>query len=219
MHAYPLFLDIRDRRCLVVGGGGVGARKAKGLLASGARVKVVGPRIAPALEALLPNERLRLERRAYRSEDMAGAFLVFSATDDAALNRRIQRDAAAHQVLCNVADQPELCDFILPAVVRRGDLALAITTAGKSPALAKRLRRQLEDQFGPEYERLTRLLGAIRGRLLAAGHDPEGHRKAFTALLDGDLLGLVRSDRTEEINALLERILGPGFNLERLKVD
>jgi precorrin-2 dehydrogenase/sirohydrochlorin ferrochelatase len=104
-------------------------------------------------------------------------------------------------------------------VVRRGDLALAIATAGKSPALAKRLRGLLEAQFGPEYERLTRLLGAIRSRLLAEGHDPEGHRKAFNALLDGDLLGLVRRDRGAEIDALLKKILGTGYQFERLMAD
>jgi precorrin-2 dehydrogenase/sirohydrochlorin ferrochelatase len=219
MHPYPIFLDLEDRHCLVVGGGGVGTRKAQGLLACGARVTVVSPRMDPALEALLPHERLCLERRAYRPEDMAGVFLAFSATDDSALNRRIQRDAADRKTLCNVADRPELCDFILPAVVRRGALLLAITTSGKSPALAKRLRRQLEAQFGPEYENLIRLLGALRNRLLAQGHDPAGHRKAFNTLLEGDLLGLVRRESTAEIDALLAKTLGPGYRFERLMAD
>lgn len=219
MHLYPLSINIEGRHCLVVGGGGVGARKAQGLLASGARVTVVSPRMDPALEALLPHERLHLERRAYRPEDMAGVFLAFSATDNTGLNRRIKRDAADQKTLCNVADQPELCDFILPAVVRRGDLLLAITTSGKSPALAKRLRRQLEAQFGSEYESLTRLLGAIRNRLLAQGHDPAGHRKAFNTLLEDDLLGLVRRGNSEEINSLLAKTLGPGYQFERLMAE
>jgi precorrin-2 dehydrogenase / sirohydrochlorin ferrochelatase len=216
MRYYPLFLNLNNRTCLVVGGGKVGARKARGLLSAGARVVVVSPQMDASLEVLRPHERLRLERRAYRPQDMEGVFLVFAATDDKAQNRRIQKDAGGRQTLCNIADRPELCDFILPAVVRQGDLALAITTAGKSPALAKRLRRQFADQLGPEYARLTELLGAIRRRLLSEGHDPEGHQQVFNTLLDGDLLGLLRTDRKDEIDALLAATLGPGYRLENL---
>jgi precorrin-2 dehydrogenase/sirohydrochlorin ferrochelatase len=147
---------------------------------------------------------------------MEGIFLAFAATDDAALNRRIQKDALACRALCNIADQPDLCDFILPAVVQQGDLALAITTAGQSPALAKRLRRELTDQFGPEYARLTELMGAIRQRLLSEGHDPKGHRKIFNALLDSDLLGMLRADRKDAIDTLLVETLGPGYHLGNL---
>jgi len=213
---YPLFLDINERACLVVGGGRVGARKAKGLLTAGARVTVVSPVMHAALEALLPDERLSLMRRTYRPSDMEGVFLVIGATDDAELNGRIKKDAQKANALCNVADSPQLCDFILPAVVNQGDLTLAITTAGKSPALAKRLRRQLQGQFGPEYAVLTALLGAVRHRLLADGHDPEGHRRIFNALLDGDLLGMLRAGHTAGINALLKEILGSGYDLEGL---
>jgi precorrin-2 dehydrogenase/sirohydrochlorin ferrochelatase len=216
---YPLFLDINERACLVVGGGNVGARKAKGLLAAGARVVVVSPVMDAALEALLPDERLSLKKRAYRPSDMAGVFLVIGATDQAELNRRIKRDAQAAKALCNVADQPQLCDFILPAVVNQGDLALAITTGGRSPALAKRLRRELQGQFGPEYAELTALLGAIRTRLLATGHDPEGHRRVLNALLDEDILGLLRAGHIADINALLKKILGPGYDYKSLSAN
>jgi precorrin-2 dehydrogenase/sirohydrochlorin ferrochelatase len=172
-----------------------------------------------ALEALLPDERLSLKKRAYRPSDMAGVFLVIGATDQAELNRRIKRDAQAAKALCNVADQPQLCDFILPAVVNQGDLALAITTGGRSPALAKRLRRELQGQFGPEYAELTALLGAIRTRLLAAGHDPEGHRRVLNALLDEDILGLLRAGHIADINALLKKILGPGYDYKSLSAN
>ena len=217
MHYYPIFLDIAERACLVVGGGKVGARKAKRLLEAGARVTVVSPEMDAALVALLPHERLSLKRRTYRPEDMADIFLVIGATDDAGLNRQIKGDAQAAKSLCNVADRPELCDFILPAVVNQGDLAVAITTAGNSPALAKRLRRQLQSQFGPEYARLTAMLGAVRRRLLAEDHDPEGHRRAFNALLDGDLLEMLRADDTAAIDALLKKTLGPGYGIEVLE--
>jgi precorrin-2 dehydrogenase / sirohydrochlorin ferrochelatase len=216
MPYYPLCLNLEERSCLVVGGGKVGARKTKGLLSAGARVIVVSPQMDASLEALRPHERLHLERRAYRPEDMQGVFLAFAATDDAALNRRIQKDAVDCRALCNIADQPELCDFILPAVVRQGDLTLAITTAGKSPALARRLRRELTDKLGPEYARLTELMGAIRHRLLSKGHDPEGHQRIFNTLLDSDLLAFLRAGRRGDINALLTATLGPDFCLENL---
>lgn len=219
MRYYPLFLNLEGRACLVVGGGKVGARKARGLLDSGAIVTVVSPQMDPALETLGSHERLILEKRAYRPEDMAGSCLVFAATDEAVLNRRIQADAVQRRVLCNVADRPDLCDFILPAVVNQGDLSLAITTAGRSPALAKRLRRQLATQFGPEYARLTALLGAIRGRLLAEGHDPEGHRRVFNALLDDDLLGLLQRDDAAAVDEVLAKNLGPGYTLADLASD
>lgn len=216
---YPLFLDISERACLVVGGGKVGARKARALLAAGARVVVVSPVMDGDLEALLPDERLSLKKRTYRSSDMVDVFLVIGATDQTELNQQIKRDAQAAKALCNVADQPQLCDFILPAVVNQGDLAVAITTAGKSPALAKRLRRQLEEQFGPEYAKLIALLGAIRTRLLAEGHDPDGHRRVFSALLDEDLLEMLRADETAGINALLKKNLGPGYEMKRLMAE
>jgi precorrin-2 dehydrogenase/sirohydrochlorin ferrochelatase len=197
----------------------VGARKAQGLLSAGATVVVVSPQMDAVLEALAPHERLRLKRRDYRPTDMEGVFLAFAATDDGDLNRRIQKDAIGCRVLCNIADRPELCDFILPAVVQQGDLTVAITTMGKSPALAKRLQRQLADQLGPEYARLAELLGAIRRRLLSKAHDPEGHRRVFHALLDSNLLALLRADRREEIDALLAATLGPGYRLENLMAD
>lgn len=216
MRYYPLCIDLKERTCLVVGGGKVGARKAQGLLSAGATVVVVSPQMDAVLEALGPHERLRLKRRDYRPTDMEGVFLAFAATDDGDLNRRIQRDAIGCRVLCNIADRPELCDFILPAVVQQGDLTVAITTMGKSPALAKRLRRQLADQLGPEYARLTELLGAIRRHLLSKDHDPEGHHRVLHALLDSNLLALLRADRREEIDALLAATLGPGYRLANL---
>ncbi|MDJ0782972.1 MAG: bifunctional precorrin-2 dehydrogenase/sirohydrochlorin ferrochelatase [Desulfosarcinaceae bacterium] len=219
MRYYPLCIDLDGRTCLVVGGGRVGARKVKRLLASGARVTVISPKMTADLEALGSHERLTLEKRPYSALDMKDAFLVFAATNDGALNRRIRQEAARQRILCNIADQPELCDFILPAVVNQGDLTLAITTAGSSPALAKRLRRQLASQFGPEYARLTALLGAIRRRLLAEGHDPDGHRQRFNALLDGGLLELLKENRTAEVDALLAAVLGPDYDLEGLLAE
>jgi precorrin-2 dehydrogenase/sirohydrochlorin ferrochelatase len=146
-------------------------------------------------------------------------FLVMGATDDEALNERIHRDAEARGMLCNIADRPAACNFILPAVIRRGDLVVAVSTSGRSPAFARRLRIQLENQFGPEYGDLLELMGAVRKRLLAAEHAPEAHKPLFEALIDGGLLEMLREKNRHQIDALLLRVLGPDFSLDRLAED
>jgi precorrin-2 dehydrogenase/sirohydrochlorin ferrochelatase len=215
MRYYPVCLDVRGRACLVVGGGGVGTRKVKGLLSAGARVTVVSPELSPALEALTP-EPVRWRRRSYRGEDLDGMFLVFGATDDEALNRRIYTDAGSRNVLCNIADRPESCSFILPSVVHRGDLLIAISTSGRSPAFAKKLRKDLESRFGKEYAEFLGLMGAIRERLLSAEHSPEAHKALFEALIEEGLAELVCRGDHAGADRLLERVLGPDFQLECL---
>ena len=162
MRYYPVNLDVKNRRCLVVGGGGVGARKVQTLLECGAIVTVVSPAITGNLLKLADTGSLVLRQRSYRESDLDGMFLVIGATDDEDLNRRISGDAQQRNMLCNIADRPEACNFILPSIVNRGDLVIAISTSGKSPAFAKKLRRRLQKEFGPEYADFLRLMGAIR---------------------------------------------------------
>lgn len=216
MHYYPINLDIRGRNCLVIGGGGVGTRKVEMLLACGARVKVVSPAVSARLMQMADNGAVTLKKRAYRREDLEGMLLVIGATDDEQLNRRISQDADRMGTLCNIADRPEICNFILPAVVRRGDLILSISTSGKSPAMAKKLRRELEGQFGEEYGRLLDLMGAVRSKLLSREHAPESHKPLFEKLVDSDLLDMIRNNRRDDVNALLLEILGEGFTLDDL---
>ncbi len=216
MRYYPVHLDVRGRSCLVVGGGAVGSRKAHTLLECGAVVTVVSPEATVALRLLAEGGRIGLKQRAYAAEDLAGVFLVIGATDDEELNRRISRDAEEKRILCNIADRPEVCNFILPSIVKRGDLVLTISTAGKSPALAKRLRQDLERQYGAEYAVLLDLMGAIRRRLLAREHAPEAHKPLFEAILDSEILELIRENRRPEIDRLLEGLIGEGFGLEEL---
>ncbi len=216
MHYYPVYLDIENRPCLVVGGGGVGARKVQGLLDSGAVVTVVSPRIAPALEKLANGRHITWWARNYRSEDLDGMFLVFGATDDESLNRRIHADATDRNMLCNIADRPAVCNFILPSVVRRGDLAIAVSTGGKSPAFAKALRKDLEQRFGPEYAPFLTLMGAVRERLLAQGKAPEAHRHLFEALIDRQLPQMIAAEDRAGVTAALRAVLGPDFPLEGL---
>jgi precorrin-2 dehydrogenase/sirohydrochlorin ferrochelatase len=211
MRYYPAYLDIKGRRCLVVGGGRVGTRKVETLLACGAQVTLVSPKVTDELVRLAAAGRIELLQRVYRHPDMENAFLVISATDDQALNEQIHRDAEADQRLCNIADQPKLCNFVLPAVVNQGDLSIAISTAGQSPAFAKHLRRQLQDQFGPEYGLFLELMGAVRQRLLAAEHAPEAHKPMFDELIQSGLLQLIKDNDIPAIDALLERVLGSGY--------
>lgn len=216
MRYYPVHLDVRGRPCLVVGGGAVGSRKVHTLLDCGAAVTVVSPAATEALRLLAADGRIGLKQRDYAADDLAGVFLVIGATDDEGLNRRISRDAEEKRILCNIADRPEVCNFILPSIVKRGDLVLTISTAGKSPALAKRLRQDLERQYGAEYAVLLDLMGAIRRRLLAREHAPEAHKPLFEAILDSGILELIRENRRPEIDRLLEGLIGEGFGLEEL---
>ena len=216
MRYYPIHLDIKDRICLVVGGGAVGTRKVNTLLECGARVTVVSPEPSPQLTKLASEGAIALRQRAYRSDDLKGAFLVMGATDDQNLNQQISNDAAQSNILCNIADRPEVCNFILPSIVSRGNLVITISTSGKSPALAKKLRQKLETQFGQEYAEFLLLMGAIRKKLLSEAHEPEAHKDLFNKLIESNLIELMQSNKTEEINSLLYKILGEGFKIEDL---
>ncbi len=211
MRYYPIQLDIRNRPCLVVGGGAVGTRKVNGLLACRARVTVVSREATDELKDAAAKGRITLRLGEYADSDMEGMFLVVGATDDEELNRRVSADAEGRGILCNIADRPAECSFILPAVIARGDLVITVSTSGKSPALAKKLRLSLGRQFGEEYAVLLDLLGAIRKRLLAEAHAPEAHKPLFEKIVDSDILELIRDGRMQAVDLLLERVLGDGF--------
>ena len=155
---YMACLDLKGRSCLVVGGGPIALEKAEGLLDCGARVTIVAPEISHPVRALPVN----LVEREYDARDLEGQFLVVAATDDTDVNRRVSADAEARSMLCNVADVPDLCNFILPAVYRQDPIAIAVSTGGASPALAQRIREDIADLVGPEYAALARRLRELR---------------------------------------------------------
>jgi precorrin-2 dehydrogenase/sirohydrochlorin ferrochelatase len=216
MRYYPANLDVQNRECLVVGGGSVGERKVKTLLECGALVTVVTLAATEHIQDLASEGRIKLETREYEFSDLEGKFLVIGATDNEALNEKVSKDAGERGLLCNIADRPASCTFVLPAIARQGDLMIAISTSNKSPAVARRIRETLEKQFGPEYNTLLTLMGAIRQKLLAQGKSPEAHKQKFERLLDGGLLEKVRENRTREIDQLLKEVLGEGFVSEEL---
>lgn len=174
---FPLFLKLTGRRCIVVGAGFIGEGKIRGLLATGADIRVVAPQATPTVRRWAQAGRIRWLRREFRDSDLNGCLCVVAATSSNALHKRIFRVARRRGILCNVVDVPELCDFYYPAVVRRGALQIAISTGGESPALAQRLRKELEEQFGPEYAAWVKQLGASR-RKLNAGSDNGEERKS-----------------------------------------
>jgi precorrin-2 dehydrogenase/sirohydrochlorin ferrochelatase len=216
MSFYPVNLDIKDRGCLVVGGGAVASRKAKTLAECGAIVTVVSLEFTQSLRDIESSSNVTLISRPYETSDLDGKFLVIGATNNEALNRRINADAEARHMLCNIADVPDICNFILPSIIRRGDLVIAVSTSGKSPAFAKKLRKDLEKNFGDEYARFLALMGAIRTRLLQTAHAPEAHKPLFERLIHGNLLELIKNDQKKEINRLLLDVLGSGYDYDTL---
>jgi len=216
MRYYPVNLDIKGRKCLVIGGGEVGTRKVKSLLECMASVTVVSPAASEKLLKLSGLDMITLIKRSYVESDLEGMFLVICATDDEKLNRQVSRDAEKLNMLCNIADRPEACNFILPSVVKRGDLVISISTSGKSPAYAEKLRKDLEKQYGEEYGILIRMMGAIRSRLLREQHEPEAHKHIFEELIEKDLLNMIRDNDTGRINSVLFNILGEGYSFDDL---
>jgi precorrin-2 dehydrogenase/sirohydrochlorin ferrochelatase len=216
MRYYPVHLDIQNRNCLVVGGGAVGTRKVNTLLDCGAYVTVVSPKLTQQLRDDALSGRINFKERRYRSEDIHGMFLVIGATDDEELNRQVSNDANRLNTLCNIADRPEVCNFILPAIVERDDLIITISTSGKSPALAKKLRKTLESQFGKEYGVLLKLMGAVRKKLLSQAHEPEAHKPLFEQLIAADLITMIQKEKTAEIDSLLFEIFGEGYSFNEL---
>jgi precorrin-2 dehydrogenase len=217
MRYYPIYLDIKDRNCLVVGGGSVGTRKVEMLLACGAKVTVVSIDAAETLKKLSESGVIQLKEQPFQSADLDNVFLVIGATDNEDLNFKIHAEAQRRGMLCNIADRPDVCNFILPSIVNRGDLIIAISTSGKSPAFAKKLRKQLEAQFGGEYAEFLDLMGAIRKKLLSKDHEPEAHKHLFEQLIQKDLVQMLKNADTENINALLLDVLGEGYDFKTLK--
>lgn len=174
---FPMFLKLSGRPCLVVGAGAVAESKIESLMVTGARVRVVAAEATPTVRAWAAAKKINWEERRFQPGDLKGVFLVVAATSSTKLHRKIFAEAKRRGVRCNVVDVPELCDFYYPSVVQRGALQIAISTAGKSPSLAQRLRKELEELFGPEYEPWLEHLGKAREKIFAANLDPEERKR------------------------------------------
>jgi precorrin-2 dehydrogenase / sirohydrochlorin ferrochelatase len=170
---FPMFLKLAGRTCLVVGAGKVGEPKIAGLIESGAHVRVIALDATATVREWSQTGKIDLRLRAFRTDDLDNVFLAVVATSSRALNEQIYNDAQSRGVLCNVVDVPDLCDFYYPSVVRRGDLQIAVSTAGQSPSLAQKIRQQLEKQYGPGYASWVAELGETRRLILASDLDRE----------------------------------------------
>jgi siroheme synthase-like protein len=209
MLAVPFYiacLRLDGRRCLVVGGGDVGLEKVEGLLTCGAAVTLVAPAAHEQLEQLADEGSIVWERRHYEPADLDGSFLVIAATNDSEVNIGVHEDAEARAMLVNVVDVPPLCNFILPAIVRSGPLAIAISTAGASPALAKRMKREIAEQFGEDYARLAVILNDARGWAKATLPTFQERRDFFESIVGGepDPIVLLREGDEAGVVALIE---------------
>ena len=198
MPHYPINLDLRNRKCVVVGGGEVAERKVETLLEFDAAVVVIAPELTSRLECHAEQGLIGHLRGVYAAEMLEGAFLVFAATDDREVNCAVSEECRNRGILVNVADDPELCTFFVPAMVRRGDFVIGISTSGKSPALAKRARESLETEFGPEYGDLADLMGELRDEVKSKCPDQADRNRAFVRILDSDVLDLLAQGKRDE---------------------
>jgi len=208
MSYYPAFLDLHGKTVLIVGGGAVARRKIETLSEYGALIHVAAKELTPALKELMEKGAIRFLGREFREEQLDGVFLAIAATDDPDMNRKVSLAARARNIPVNAVDQPSDCTFIVPSIVRRGDLVIAVSTSGKSPALAKRLREQIEEIFGEEYVPYVGLIGKIRESVLAGGYAPERKQEIFRELIESDLLESVRLGDRVRIASALKKILG-----------
>jgi precorrin-2 dehydrogenase / sirohydrochlorin ferrochelatase len=207
---YPAILDIAGRRALVVGAGKVGEGKIAGLVNAGAVVKVVSLTATPQVERWAEEGKIELALRAYESNDLDGRLLMTAATEHNDTNVRVFEDAEARQMLCNVVDVTHLCNFILPSIVRRGDLAIAVSTGGASPALARRIRISIGECYGDEYAVALELLGSLREELKARYPAPEQRKVIFERMVYSELMDLVRTGDADAIEAWVQRCIDEG---------
>jgi precorrin-2 dehydrogenase/sirohydrochlorin ferrochelatase len=195
---YPILLvDLANMLCAVIGGGKVAARKVDALRRAGARPVVISPALCRPLRTLLEAGEIDAILREYRAGDLAGVRLVIAATDDPQTNEAVWQEARAAGCLVNVVDDPARCNFYVPATVRRGALTLSVSTAGRSPSLARRIRQALEAEFDPAYEAYVDLLGELRPAVEEQIPSPAGRKELWSALLDSDMLSLIRRGEIE----------------------
>src|SRR5688572_15231447 len=212
MTYYPVYLQLHEQPCTVIGGGKIAEGKVDGLLAGGARVKVISPDLTPHLQDLVTQNKIEYIAREYQHGDLSGAFMVICGTDKAEINRQVWEEGSANRQLVNVVDDTPRCNFIAPAILRKGDLTIAISTAGRAPAIAVRLKEQLQAQIGPEYERFLQLAGELRKPLAQHVPDFERRKELWYELVDSDALDLLaRGDEPAAVERISQVI---GFQFE-----
>ncbi len=216
MKLYPVNLDIRDQLCLVIGGGVVAKRKVEALLVCGPQIVLISPRLCEGLAEIAGKKQIEWQEREYQTGDLQGAKLVFAATNNPVIQQKIKKEADKAGILVNVITDPDSCSFQVPAMFRRGNLLLTVATCGSSPALAARIRKELETQYGEEYTLLLNLMSALRKQIVALNDDQAQHKLLFEKLLNSDILVLLKTGSWKQLHKTLEMILPPEVEVAQL---
>lgn len=195
---YPIFIDVEDREVVIIGGGNVCARKAETMMRYGAKVTVVSPEFTDEIEARARDGRIRIQRKEYEESDLEGASIVIASTDDECVNGRIARDCRRRRIPVNVVDVTHLCEFIVPAIVEKGSIQLAVSTGGKSPALARTLKEDLQRLVGPEYVEINDLLGELRPSAKKVLPTDADRKRFFDGILARGVLQMLREGKRKE---------------------
>jgi precorrin-2 dehydrogenase/sirohydrochlorin ferrochelatase len=203
---YPLFLDIKHKKCAVIGGGTVALRKVNMLLDYGADVTVISPELCDELQLMVSKNKIRFVHREYQATDLNDAVLAIAATDDNEINSRVSRDAGNRHIPVNIVDAPQLSDFIVPSYLQRGDITIAVSTGGRSPALARKIRANLEKRFGSEYAVLARIIGEARSELKEKGIAVSGDDWQEAIELKKMLSMIAAGNEAELKRIILERL-------------
>ena len=217
MSYYPVFVQLEGKKVVVVGGGNVAYRKVLALLECGAAIHLAGRELTQALKQMVENEEIHFLGQEFKDEYLNHAFMIIAATDDKDLNHHISTCAREKGVWVNAVDQPPDCDFIVPSILKRGDLQIAISTSGKSPALARKIRKRLEAQFGPEYETFLTMMGRLRKEILSLGLSQKENSRIFQKIVDSDLLENFSDGFSRGMEEYLKIILPEEVNLKGLR--
>ena len=216
MSFYPVFVQLEGKKVVVVGGGNVAYRKVLALLECGAAIHLAGRELTSELEQMVEKGEIRFLGPEFRIEYLERAFMAIAATDDKDLNHHISTCSREKGVLVNAVDQPPDCDFIVPSILKRGDLLIAISTSGKSPALARRIRKSLEAQFGQEYELILAMMGRLRKEVLSLGLPQKENSRIFQKIVDSGLLENFSDGFSPRMEEYLKNILPEQVNLKAL---
>lgn len=207
MRYYPIFLDLRNKKAVVIGGGSVAERKAMTLLSCSADVCVISPEITPRLRELAKKKKLRYKKKRYENKDIKDAFLVVAATNNREANKAVFAASKKYKCLLNIVDKPDESNFIVPSLISRGDLTIAVSTGGKSPALAKQIRKELQQRYGKEYEIFIKAMGKAREKVLKSVLSEKTRRQIFTKLAKSNIINLLKKGNRKEFYKKIESIL------------
>ena len=208
---YPVYIQLRERPCVVIGGGKIAEGKVDGLLAAQANVTVISPDLTAHLRDLVEEKQITYLARTYQAGDLTGAFMVICATDQAEINHQVWQEASANRQLVNVVDDTPRCNFIAPSILRKGDLTIAISTSGKAPALAVRLKERLQRELGPEYERFLDLAGELREPLARHIPDFETRKALWYELVDSEILDVLARGEETAAREIISKVVGFEF--------